>query len=200
MCTCAKKLDPCLVSDLHAAAGQQRDPPAQVSKLCPLREVELGACRTETVVEAVNREVILLADVAVPRFVRLAKAGLALAHLVRCRRKVIGRRKHRRATKSPDSCLGENALFTIDPFGLSLSLADLEKTAAVYHVGPRDATCCLEKAIAILDRNFREDRAVSHDLLEKVSCGAKAIRERLARCGLHVRNLAMETASHFVRL
>ena len=50
----AQQLDPGLVADLHAAAGEQRDAAAQVGRLGALREVEVAAGGAELVVERVH--------------------------------------------------------------------------------------------------------------------------------------------------
>ena len=64
----AQELQARLVADLHPPAGEERDPTAQIGELAALAEVELGAGGTELVVELVDREVVLLADVAVLAF------------------------------------------------------------------------------------------------------------------------------------
>ena len=69
----AQQLDPGLVADLHAPAGEQRDAAAQVGRLRPLREVEVAAVRAELVVERMHARVELLADVAVLRLDELAE-------------------------------------------------------------------------------------------------------------------------------
>ena len=66
----AQQLQPGLVADLHAAAGEQRHASAQVGQLGALAEVELRARRAQLVVEMVDDGVLLLADVAVQRLDR----------------------------------------------------------------------------------------------------------------------------------
>ena len=60
----AQQLEPGLVADLDASAGEQGDAPAQVGQFGALAEVELGAGRAQLVVEVVDELVLLLADVA----------------------------------------------------------------------------------------------------------------------------------------
>ena len=74
----AKQLDPGLVADLDAAAGEQRDAAGEVGGLGALGEVEVPAGRTELVVEGMELGVVLLADVAVLRLEQLAEVGVVL--------------------------------------------------------------------------------------------------------------------------
>ena len=62
-----QQLQPGLVADLDAPAGQQRHASPQVGQLRPLREVEVAARRAQPVVEVMDDGVVLLADVAVLR-------------------------------------------------------------------------------------------------------------------------------------
>ena len=71
----AQQLDPGLVADLHAPAGEQRDAAAQVGRLRPLGVVEVAARRAHLVVERVQLPVRLLADVAVLFLDDLARSG-----------------------------------------------------------------------------------------------------------------------------
>src|SRR4051794_12565213 len=73
---CAQQLDACLVPDLDASAGEERNAPAQICRLRTLAEVEVAASRTELVVEAVNGDVQLLADVAVLGLDDLTRLGV----------------------------------------------------------------------------------------------------------------------------
>ena len=50
----AQQLDPGLVADLHAAAGEQRDAARRSAVSVRLREVEVAARRAELVVERVD--------------------------------------------------------------------------------------------------------------------------------------------------
>ena len=80
-----QQLDPGLVADLHAPAGEQRDPAAQVGGLGALAEVELGARRAHLVVERVDLDVELLADVAVLLLEHLAELGVVRRRRARSR-------------------------------------------------------------------------------------------------------------------
>ena len=52
--TRTQELETGLVADLHAAAGQQRDAPAQSGQLGALREVDVAAGRAQAIVEVMN--------------------------------------------------------------------------------------------------------------------------------------------------
>src|SRR5688500_5746635 len=89
----AKQLEARLIADLHATAGEQRDAPAQVGELRPLREVELRALRAELVVEVMDRLVVALADVAVLELERLAEFRIVVeVLLLEIRRREVVRR------------------------------------------------------------------------------------------------------------
>ena len=60
-----QQLDPRLITNLDAAARQQRDAAAEIGQLRPLRKIELRAGRAELIVKVMNDGVLLLADVAV---------------------------------------------------------------------------------------------------------------------------------------
>ena len=68
----AEELDAGLVADLHPAAGQEGHPAAEVGRLGPLVEVQRAAVRAQLVVEVVDLDVVLLADVAVLRVAQSA--------------------------------------------------------------------------------------------------------------------------------
>src|ERR1700716_2522275 len=82
----SQQLDPGLVADLDAPAGEERDAAAQVGRLCALPVIEVAALRTQLVVEGVQLDVGLLADVAVLRLDQLAElrvVDVALLEAVR---------------------------------------------------------------------------------------------------------------------
>ena len=85
----AKELDPRLVADFHAAAGEQSDAATQVRELRTLREILLGAGEAQAVVEMVDRREFLLADVPNPR-VSVSGRGRRCEELVRFRRERFG--------------------------------------------------------------------------------------------------------------
>jgi hypothetical protein len=64
----AQQLEPRLITNLDAAARQQRDTTAKVGQLGPFRKIERRACGTQLIVEVMNDRILLLADVAVLRF------------------------------------------------------------------------------------------------------------------------------------
>ena len=63
----AQEQDGRLVPDLHARAGDERDAAAEIDGRGAPRVVLVAACRAELVVEAVERAVRRLADVALAR-------------------------------------------------------------------------------------------------------------------------------------
>ncbi len=93
--TRAQQLDARLVADLDATAREQRDAAPQVGGLGALAVVEVAAGRAELVVERVDLEVALLADVAVLRLDRLAELGVVLD---------LGLRELRRARTRSATC------------------------------------------------------------------------------------------------
>ena len=76
--TGSQQLDPGLVADLDATAGEQRDAAREVGGLGALGVVELGARRAQLVVEVMDLGVLLLADVTVLRLDDLAELGFVL--------------------------------------------------------------------------------------------------------------------------
>ena len=127
----AQQLEPGLVADLHAPAGEQRDAAAQVGQLGALREVQLGARRAQLIVEVVDDRVVLLADVAVLRRQGLPRLGVP-------RREDVRRREHRLPAKCPDAGLGQHAL--VPTRGRRFPLADdgLHHPASRAGVGVED--------------------------------------------------------------
>ena len=84
----AKELESCLISDLDAAACDERDASAEVGELVTFRVVRVAARATEPVVEMVDGRVLLLADVAAPRLVNLAPLVAFRVRLISARRKI----------------------------------------------------------------------------------------------------------------
>ena len=112
----AQQLEPGLVADLDAAAGEQRHAAAQVGQLRALGEVELRARRAQLVVEVMDHRVLLLADVAVLRLHRLPRRHLVLAsawtivRLESARRKHVRRIDDRLPSQRPDARLVQDAV------------------------------------------------------------------------------------------
>ena len=73
-----QQLDPRLVADLHAPAGEQRDAAREVGGLRALGVVEVAARRAQLVVERMDVAVEPLADVAVLRLDDLAELGIVV--------------------------------------------------------------------------------------------------------------------------
>ena len=82
-----------------------------------LREVEVAARRAELVVERVDLDVELLADVAVLRLDHLAELGLVVdvGLLEAGRREDVRRREHRLLAQHADAGLGEHRLVALEP-------------------------------------------------------------------------------------
>ncbi len=116
----AEQLDPGLVADLDAAAGEERHPAAEVGGLAPLGEVEVTARLAELVVEVVHHRVALLAHVAVPLGSLLAERRVVDIVL----REVAGREhirggEHRLAAHRSDAGLLQHPLLALDRIGLA---------------------------------------------------------------------------------
>ncbi len=101
----AKQLDAGLVADLDAAAREQGDAAGEIGELAAFLQVELGARRTQLVVEVVDRRVVLLADVAVARLDDLAERRIVFHLVLRepRRRQHVRRREHRLGAQPPDA-------------------------------------------------------------------------------------------------
>ncbi len=110
--TGAEELDARLVADLDASAGQQRDASREVGGLGALAEVERRALGAELIVERVDLDVALLADVAVLRLDDLAEAGIVLhldlLEVPGC--EDVRRREHGLLAQHADAGLGEHRL------------------------------------------------------------------------------------------
>src|SRR5258708_6063494 len=85
-CASTKKLDPGLIPDFHAAAGEQCNAATQVRELGALREILVGAGGAKPVVEMMDRREFLLAHVALPRVFSLRNGLAAGEQLLRFRR------------------------------------------------------------------------------------------------------------------
>ena len=176
----AQQLDACLVADLHAAAGEQGHRAGQVGEFGPLREVELGAARTELVVEVVDLAVVRLADVAV-----LFVHGLSVRrfvdvvlHEVR-RRYRVGSREHRLVAKRADPCAGEHAFVTLHPSGAALPLQRLRAEPTYFRVGAEDVTGGVEQRHLLLRGEERKELRRRCDLAEQLGGVEQALTKLL---------------------
>ena len=165
----AQELDPRLVADLDPAAGEERDPPAQVGGLGPLGEVELAALGAELVVERVDVAVVLLADVAVLRLDDLAALRLVDVLLLEVlRREDVRRHEHRLLAEHADARLRQHGLVAVEPRGLPLLPARLRPLTALDEVRVEDVGGRGQEPRSLLDRQPREQAAIADDRLEQL--------------------------------
>ena len=108
----AEQLDPGLVADLHPAAGEERHPVPSGRPSPTACVVEVPARGAELVVERMDADVVLLADVAVLRLDDLAELGIAfdVGLLEPVGREDVRRREHRLLAQHADAGLGEHRL------------------------------------------------------------------------------------------
>ena len=145
--TGAQELDPRLVADLHAPAGEQRDTSAQVGGLCALGEVEVTARRAELIVERVDLGVRLLADVAVLRLDQLARRTLGIGRirlLEPPRREDVWARVHRLVPQRPDAGLRQRGFVSFDPGSLRAPSERLAALPTSHDVRLEDIGSCGE--------------------------------------------------------
>src|SRR5215208_609056 len=124
-----------------------------------------------------DRCVIPLTHVAVARLACFTELRLALANLIRTWGEVVRRREHRISSRSANPCFSENCLFALHPLRFTLSLADFEQSSTVDHIGTRDLSCSLKQPVPRFDVDFGKNRAVTNDLLEKLSCPGYSLRK-----------------------
>jgi hypothetical protein len=170
----AQQLEPGLIPDLHASAGQQRHPAAQVGKLGALREVELRARRTELIVEVMDDRVLLFTDVTV---LQLPGSWLITMEILRRespRGKHIGRREYGFAAKRSDSGLRPHVIVPLHQRGPALALPRRLEPPRIT-VGAGDARDRLEKPLAIVLRHVIEHTAIGSNRLHKLSKVAQSI-------------------------
>ena len=179
---CSQQLDPGLVADLHAAAGEQGDATLQVGRLAPLAVVELAAVPAQLVVERVDLEVALLADVAVLWVDDLTEVGIVrhVGLLEPRGREDIGRREHRLLAQHADAGLGQHRLVALELARLLPAADGLAPLPALGHVGVEDVARGVQQPRALLRRERREQAAIARELLEHVGGLVQAIDDRIA--------------------
>ena len=179
----AQQLDPRLVADLHAAAGEQRDAAAQVGGLGALAEVEVAARQAELVVERVQLDVVLLADVAVLRLDRLPELGVVLDVdlLEPGRREDVGRGVDRLLAQNADAGLGEHRLVAVEPGRLLLAPDDLVEPPSLDDVGVVHVPGRGEQPRPLLERQRLEQAPVADDRLEEVGGGLQLLGDVVLR-------------------
>ena len=165
----SQQLDPGLVADLHPSAREQRDAAAEVGGLGPLGVVEVAAREAELVVERVDLDVALLADVAVLEIDHLSALGvvdLALHEVVR--REHVRRREHRLLAQDADARLGEHVLVVPLLRRLLPATERLPPLAALDDIGVEDVPGRGEQPMPVLERQVPEQTAVSNDGFERL--------------------------------
>ena len=165
-----QQLDPRLVPDLHAPAGEQRDAARQVGGLRALGVVEVGARRAELVVERMDVAVELLADVAVLRLDDLAELGIVVhvGLLELGGREDVRRREHRLLAQHADPGLCEHALVALELRRLLLPLHRLAPLSPGDEVGIEDVPGGREQPGPFLLRQGREQAAVANDRFQQL--------------------------------
>ena len=166
-----QQLDPGLVADLHAAAGEERDASAQVGRLGSLREVEVAARPAHLVVEVVYLCVCLLADVAI-EVLRLAERLLGLV----LRARVVRRREDRLLAQDADARLGTQALVAARLLGLLPLPLVLDPSPALDDARVEDVAGGREQPRALLDRKPLQDAAIADDRFERLDGVAQRLR------------------------
>ena len=179
---CPQQLDPRLVADLHAAAGEQRHAAAQVGRLGALAEVEVAARHAELVVERVQLDVVLLADVTVLRHDRLPELGIVdvdllerLVFLKSWGREDVGRGVDRLLAQNADAGLGEHRLVAVEPGRLLLAPDDLVEPPSLDDVGVVHVPGHGEQPRPFGERQRLEQAPVPDDRLEEVGGGLQLL-------------------------
>ena len=181
-CARAQQLDPCLVADLHAAAGEEGDATAEVGALGALREVERGARRAELVVERVQLDVVLLAHVAMLWLDDLAEVGVVeLLLLELAGRGEVRRREHGPLAQHANPRLRENGLVDLATLCLLLPAHALARTPARGRVGIEDVAGSGEQPRSLLDGQPLEQAPVLHDRIEELRRRPQPLGELILR-------------------
>ena len=191
---CAEQLDPGLVADLHATAGEESHASCEVGDLAALREVEVAALGAELVVERVHLDVVPLADITVLRLDHLAPLGLCPICLLLGalgRRLEVRGREDGLVSKHPQPGVGEDLLVARAPILFLSPPKSLGATPAGLEVGVVDLSGRREKPRPLLDRKCAQQPAVAHDRLERFdrltqSGGLRARIDLLGICAGHL--------------
>ena len=168
----AQQLQAGLIADLHAPAGQQRHAAGQVRRLRPLREIQLRAGGTELVVEMMDRLIVLLADVAVPRL----RQHPRLVAPVGSEQKVVRRREHRLPAQLADPGRGEHLLRLLRQRRLAQPRAGLHQPPPRPRIGIRHHPRRVKKPLPLLRRQLRQQPAILVDRLEQLRRRAHALQ------------------------
>ena len=142
-----------------------------------LREVELGARRAHLVVERVDLDVELLADVAVLLLEHLAELGVVDVGVLEAgRREDVRRGEHRPLAQHADPGLGEHRLVDLPLRRLVLTPERLGRPAPLGDVRVEHRARGREEASPLLHREAPQEAAVTNDRLERLDRRSQRIR------------------------
>src|SRR5882672_11088464 len=149
-----QKFDTGLVANLDPPAGEERNPPTQVSQLRSFLEIQGGASRAELVIEMMNGRVVLFADVTILRINHFTKGFVPLnLLLLECfGRNNVRCSKHRPFPQLADPGFREHSLIALYPFGFLQALCGSEKEAALQRIGAVNLATGLEQTNPVFDR------------------------------------------------
>ena len=159
----AQQLEPGLITDLHASAGQQRNASAQVGQFRALGEVEFRAHGAHLIVEMVDDRKLLLADVAMLRLDRFPKLRPGFESLGR---KEILSRENRPPAEHSNPCLAEHGIGAPGLRGRLLALAGLQHPAAGGGVGKIHLRHGLVKSLPLFGGELLQQLHVGGDGFE----------------------------------
>ncbi|CEE58696.1 exported hypothetical protein [Xanthomonas citri pv. citri] len=181
--TGAQQLQPRLVPDLDAPAGQQGDAPAQVCGFGALEEIQLRTGRAHLVVEMMQLGEFLLAHIAVAqlgrvRGLRRGSGVFAVVGIVQAggmRREIVRRAEHRFASQCADTALFQQGFGLAHFFLVTLALALLEQLPPRLRLGVIDLGDHLMQPHAVGFGQGVQHAAVGVDGLQHVQGRAQAV-------------------------
>jgi len=166
----AQQLDPRLITDLDATAGEERYAAAKVSDFASLGEVEVAASVAELVVERVHLNEVLFADVTVLRLDDLARLARRLTVLLNepARRLEVRRREDGPVAQQPQTGIGKDLLVVGSPLRLLAAPHGLSPPPPSLEVGLVQLPGGGEKPSPLLNRQPSQESAVADDSLERL--------------------------------
>jgi len=179
----SQQLQPGLIPDLHASAGQQRGASGKVGQFRPLGEVERRAGRAKLVVEMVDRGVSLLADIAVLRLDGLALLrirGFDLPEVLGWQEVRGG--KNGLAAKRPNARFVQNGFHALGRGGAAQALSGFEFATAGNGVGVVELGHGQVEAFAVRLGNVVEKTAVRVDGFEEFRGRSHLVEQRGGKC------------------
>ncbi len=179
-----QQLEPRLVADLDAPAGEQGDAPSQVGQFRAFAEIELCAGRAQLVVEVVDELVLLFADVAMlwlwARSLIAAGAVFQFGDVL-CREadrwEECGRSEDRFAAQRANTGLVQNGITLACVRGTAFTCGGLSLVAAQGVVRVMNTRNGLEQAFAIGRRQGVDDAGVAGDLFKQHRGGAQSLEQ-----------------------